>query len=219
MDNRRPDRRPRPENVRRYVETATDVSVELGQNRQDTVVLSSGRGDNAVRYFALHHEDGVGDDIRIVEETEENRTGDVVRKVADHTQARTVGGTCVRDIPPENIRLYQMQSWVKRCGKAQTKFIDGPRIDFHCRQRDIVQKEQSSEHARSRTDLDDMIALPGIQYCDDFARDVAVVQKVLSERFFGTVGCSMHTARYEIRDRTPAIAIQGRIFYFDFLTM
>ncbi|MCY1543941.1 hypothetical protein D9M68_797820 [compost metagenome] len=60
------------------------AAVVLDHDRQPAPVAAAGLGGQALHHFLLQHEVHVADQVRVVQQVEDQRGGDVVRQVAHH---------------------------------------------------------------------------------------------------------------------------------------
>ena len=152
-------------------------ALELHHDAEATVVRGARRGPHAFTHFALQGAMHVLDVADLIEQPKEQRSGDVVRQVADDAQAPGPGKGA--EIEFERVLVDEMQ----RAGVAalDLQMLAKIPVDFDCVQLAADSQDGQGERAAPRANLHERLARSGIHRCDDALNDSRVVQEVLAE--------------------------------------
>ncbi|MNI62765.1 hypothetical protein D3C73_1180980 [compost metagenome] len=174
------DFRRRVERARADVEQVLDPAVVLNHDRQATPVTTTRAGSQALDHFLLQHEVHVADQVRVVQEVKNQRRGDVVRQVADHSQAAWRG---IQAVEVELQRIALMQVEVALAGKLLVEDRDQVLVQFHHVELRAAAEQALGQCALARADFQQAVFCLGMNGAQDAVDNAGIVQEVLAKAF------------------------------------
>jgi hypothetical protein len=174
----------RIESRRRHDEAQRHRIAPLQHHRQPPIALATGWRDHAFDHFFLQHEMLILHQCGKASEMEQQRAGDVVGQVANHTQL--LSGRHRQRAEVKLQRIARMdQQFFRIEGFLQAH--DQVAVEFDHMQLVEVIEQQARHRAKTGADFDHGIGACRYDGLDNVLQDLLVGQKILAEAFAGYV--------------------------------
>ena len=175
-DERRVDVRPGTEHVPRHRMEAGPLGDELNENGHGPIRFGLRLGEEPVRDLTLHHDAPQVDDRKAVEALGDQRGRDVVRQVGDELLRRRLERAQIERERVAEVELHLLASGERLAEPRLERPVELDSVDV----RDAV-GEVDGQDAEPRADLEHDVGRVELGEPADYAEDVLVGEKVLSE--------------------------------------